>query len=90
MVLNCGDTPVPLPEGEVLIASGPVDDKLPADTAVWLRRPVPEMWTTRRRGTRRGGAAPEDVSPDHLRVGWLLWIRQQPTGHFLPALATGC
>jgi hypothetical protein len=25
-----------------------------------------------------GGTAPEDVGPDHLRVGWLLWIRQQP------------
>ena len=37
VVLNCGDTPVPLPAGEVLVASGPVDDKLPADTAVWLR-----------------------------------------------------
>jgi len=38
VVLNCGDTPVPLPDGEVLVASGPVDDdKLPADTAVWLR-----------------------------------------------------
>ena len=36
VVLNCGDTPVPLPEGELLVASGPVDDKLPADTAVWL------------------------------------------------------
>ncbi|QBR92355.1 glycoside hydrolase family 13 protein [Nocardioides euryhalodurans] len=38
VVLNCGDAPVPLPEGEVLVASGPVDDaKLPADTAVWIR-----------------------------------------------------
>lgn len=36
-VLNCGDSPVALPEGEVLIASGPVDGKLPGDTAVWLR-----------------------------------------------------
>lgn len=35
-VLNCGATPVPLPEGRVLIASGPVDGTLPADTAVWL------------------------------------------------------
>ena len=38
IVLNCGAAPVPLPEGEVVVASGPVDDgKLPADTAVWLR-----------------------------------------------------
>ncbi|MGZ5403220.1 MAG: glycoside hydrolase family 13 protein [Nocardioides sp.] len=38
VVLNCGAAPVPLPEGEVLVASGPIDDaKLPADTAVWLR-----------------------------------------------------
>ena len=38
VLLNCGDSPVELPEGELLVASGPVDaDKLPADTAVWLR-----------------------------------------------------
>ncbi|GAA1478109.1 glycoside hydrolase family 13 protein [Nocardioides aestuarii] len=38
VLLNCGDTPVELPDGEVLVASGRVDaDKLPADTAVWLR-----------------------------------------------------
>ncbi len=37
VVLNCGPTPVPLPEGTVLFASGPVPDGvLPADTAVWL------------------------------------------------------
>ncbi len=40
VVLNCGASPVALPEGEVLVASGPVDaDKLPGDTAVWLRTP---------------------------------------------------
>ena len=38
VILNCGSTPVALPEGEVLIASGPLaDDTLPADTSVWLR-----------------------------------------------------
>ncbi len=37
VVLNCGDSPVALPEGELLVASGPVDDKLPPDTAAWLR-----------------------------------------------------
>ena len=38
VVLNCGSAPVPLPEGEVLLSSGPVEDgKLPADTAAWLR-----------------------------------------------------
>jgi alpha-glucosidase len=37
VVLNCGDAAVELPEGEVLLASGPVDDKLPPDTAAWLR-----------------------------------------------------
>ena len=37
VVLNCGSTPVPLPAGEVVIASGPVTDSLPGDTAVWLR-----------------------------------------------------
>jgi alpha-glucosidase len=37
VVLNCGDAPVELPEGELLLASGPVDGKLPADTAAWLR-----------------------------------------------------
>ncbi|MBZ5735165.1 glycoside hydrolase family 13 protein [Nocardioides sp. TRM66260-LWL] len=41
VVLNCGATPAPLPQGEVLLcsdASGlPADATLPADTAVWLR-----------------------------------------------------
>ncbi|WP_439937173.1 glycoside hydrolase family 13 protein [Nocardia sp. N13] len=37
VVLNCGDAPVELPDGELLLASGPVDGKLPADTAAWLR-----------------------------------------------------
>jgi alpha-glucosidase len=36
VVLNCGTDPVALPAGEVILASGPVDGKLPADTAVWL------------------------------------------------------
>jgi alpha-glucosidase len=37
VLLNCGSVPVDLPAGEVLAASGPVDGRLPADTAVWLR-----------------------------------------------------
>ena len=37
VVLNCGAGPVDLPEGEVLLASGPVEGMLPGDTAVWLR-----------------------------------------------------
>jgi alpha-glucosidase len=35
-VLNCGVEPVALPAGQVLMASGPVGDDLPPDTAVWL------------------------------------------------------
>jgi alpha-glucosidase len=35
--LNTSGGPVPLPPGEVLLASGPLaDDHLPPDTAVWL------------------------------------------------------
>ena len=37
VLLNCGTQPAKLPAGEVLIASGPVNGSLPADTAVWLR-----------------------------------------------------
>ncbi|NPD03880.1 glycoside hydrolase family 13 protein [Nocardioides sp. zg-1308] len=37
VVLNCGDAAVELPAGDLLLASGPVDDKLPPDTAAWLR-----------------------------------------------------
>ncbi|HEX6151518.1 glycoside hydrolase family 13 protein [Nocardioides sp.] len=38
VVLNCGATPVPLPDGDVLISSGRLEDgKLPADTAAWLQ-----------------------------------------------------
>ncbi len=36
VVLNCGTKPVPLPSGEVRMASGPVTDLLPRDTAIWL------------------------------------------------------
>ncbi|QBX56000.1 glycoside hydrolase family 13 protein [Nocardioides seonyuensis] len=37
VLLNCGTSPVPLPPGEVLVSSGPVTDRLPPDTSVWLR-----------------------------------------------------
>lgn len=37
-VVNLGSAPVPLPKGEVLLASGPLDgDLLPPDTAVWTQ-----------------------------------------------------
>jgi alpha-glucosidase len=35
--LNAGDAAVPLPAGEIVHASGPVESDLPPDTAVWLR-----------------------------------------------------
>ncbi|CAM3667679.1 glycoside hydrolase family 13 protein [Nocardioides zeicaulis] len=39
VVLNCGDSPVELPEGDLLLASSPLEgSKLPGDTAAWLRR----------------------------------------------------
>jgi alpha-glucosidase len=38
VALNSGDVAVPLPPGEILLASSDIDgDKLPANTAVWLR-----------------------------------------------------
>ena len=37
VVLNCGATPVPMPPGELLIASAAVDGSVPPDTAVWVR-----------------------------------------------------
>jgi alpha-glucosidase len=38
-VTNFSDAPVPLPPGEVLLASGPLrDGELPAETTAWLRR----------------------------------------------------
>ncbi|WP_375484014.1 glycoside hydrolase family 13 protein [uncultured Jatrophihabitans sp.] len=38
VLLNAGTDPVPVPDGEVLVASGPVvDGMLPPDTAVWIR-----------------------------------------------------
>ena len=41
LVLAMGDEAVPLPDGDVLIASVPLtpDGRLPADGAAWLRRP---------------------------------------------------
>ena len=36
--VNMGDEPSPMPAGDVLLASGPLDDgRLPVDTAVWTR-----------------------------------------------------
>ena len=38
VALNAGDVPVELPAGEVLLSSAPIEgDKLPPNTAVWLR-----------------------------------------------------
>jgi alpha-glucosidase len=40
VALNAGTQPVPLPAGEILLASGPLDgDALPGNTAVWVRLP---------------------------------------------------
>ena len=36
VLLNCGTTEVPLPEGTVLASSRSVTDVLPPDTCVWL------------------------------------------------------
>jgi alpha-glucosidase len=38
VALNAGDQSVPLPAGDLVLASGPIPDAmLPADTAVWIR-----------------------------------------------------
>jgi alpha-glucosidase len=38
VALNAGEVPVELPPGEILLSSSPIEgDKLPANTAVWLR-----------------------------------------------------
>jgi alpha-glucosidase len=37
ILINTGARPVTLPEGEVLLASGPVSGELPPNTSVWLR-----------------------------------------------------
>ena len=37
VVSNLGESAIPLPEGELVLASAPVEDgSLPADTTVWL------------------------------------------------------
>ncbi|MER5393680.1 glycoside hydrolase family 13 protein [Saccharopolyspora sp. NPDC002686] len=38
VLVNTGSTTAQLPAGSVLLASSPLEDGLPADTAVWLRR----------------------------------------------------
>ncbi|MDN3311405.1 glycoside hydrolase family 13 protein [Microbacterium oryzae] len=39
-VTNFGEEPVPLPEGDLLLASRPIQDgRLPGDATAWLRRP---------------------------------------------------
>ncbi len=38
VLLNLGPEPVPLPTGELLVSSGPLEaDRVPTDTAVWVR-----------------------------------------------------
>jgi alpha-glucosidase len=37
-VVNLSGAPVPLPPGQILLASGPLVDGLPPDTAVWLHQ----------------------------------------------------
>jgi alpha-glucosidase len=38
VVVNMGATPLPLPEGDVILVSGPLDGRsLPQDTTAWLR-----------------------------------------------------
>jgi alpha-glucosidase len=37
LLLNCGESSAPMPAGELVIASGPVDGRVPPDTAVWVR-----------------------------------------------------
>ncbi|MDO9590114.1 MAG: DUF3459 domain-containing protein, partial [Microcella sp.] len=38
IIANLGDTPVELPAGDVLLASGPLDGRaVPTDTTIWLR-----------------------------------------------------
>ncbi len=38
VAINCGSGEVAMPEGELVIASGPTSATLPADTTAWLRR----------------------------------------------------
>ena len=39
VMVNTGEVPVPLPEGEVMVASVPLEGRtLPGDSAVWLHR----------------------------------------------------
>lgn len=38
VVSNFGTHPFPLPEGRVLLTSGPLADSLPGETAIWLKR----------------------------------------------------
>jgi len=40
VMVNIGGEPVPLPEGEVLLASTELADALPTDAAVWVRKPI--------------------------------------------------
>jgi len=40
VLANVSSVPRGLPAGEVLLASGPLDETLPADTTVWLRTPL--------------------------------------------------
>jgi alpha-glucosidase len=36
VVANTGSTPIPLPSGIVIAASGPLSNEIPADTTVWV------------------------------------------------------
>ena len=40
VMVNIGGDPVPLPDGEVLLASTELDGALPTDAAVWVHKPI--------------------------------------------------
>ena len=84
VVLNCGSTPVPMPPGELLIASSAVGRPVPPDTAVWVRtslsaRVVAGQLARRSRSARRSDQSPS-CSASHLRR-WSAtsFIRREPS-----------
>jgi hypothetical protein len=81
-VTNVSDADVALPEGEVLLASGPLGDGvLPPDTTVWLRG-----------GSEHRGAGGSSSRPGAARRQWYAWTtacpRPRPISHRLTGVVT--